>query len=124
MRQVDEEEYDYDYDDDYDEYDEEEEESYMHREEGRIYGETTDKDGLPLDGTDYQAHMKDAGPGVFIAPGGEIRMIEEVEMKGLCDGKSSIHLDDDLLPEELRSKQLTKAVNLKYGIRCGVRVSD
>lgn len=116
MRQVDEEEYDYDYDDDYDEYDEEEEESYMHREEGRIYGETTDKDGLPLDGTDYQAHMKDAGPGVFIAPGGEIRMIEEVEMRGLCDGKSNIHLDDDLLPEELRSKQLPKAVNLKYGI--------
>lgn len=124
MRQVDEEEYDYDYDDDYDEYDEEEEESYMHREEGRIYGETTDKDGLPLDGTDYQAHMKDAGPGVFIAPGGEIRMIEEVKMRGFYDGKSSIHLDDDLLPEELRSKQLPKAVNLKYGIRCGARVTE
>lgn len=121
MRQVDEEDYDYDYDDDYDE---EEEESYMHREEGRIYGETTDKDGLPLDGTDYQAHMKDAGPGVFIAPGGEIRMIEEVEIRGVCNGKNSIHLDDDLLPEELRSKQLPKAVNLKYGIRCGARVTE
>lgn len=50
----------------------------MHREEGRIYGETTDKDGLPLDGTDYQAHMKEAGPGIFIAAGGDIQMIEEV----------------------------------------------
>lgn len=71
--------YDYDYED-YDDYDEEEEEeeSYMHREEGRIYGETTDRYGLPLDGTDYQSHMKEAGPGVFIAAGGEIQMIEEV----------------------------------------------
>ncbi|KAK8817827.1 hypothetical protein WA577_003868 [Blastocystis sp. JDR] len=102
MRQVEEEDYDYDYD--YDEDYDEEEESYMHREEGRIYGETTDRDGLPLDGTDYQAHMKAAGPGVFIAPGGEVRMIEEKDIK----------VDDDLLPEELRSKRLPKAVNLKY----------
>lgn len=50
----------------------------MHREEGRIYGETTDRFGIPLDGTDYYAHMKSAGPGVFIAAGGEIQMIEEV----------------------------------------------
>ena len=76
MRQVEEEDYDYDYD--YDEDYDEEEESYMHREEGRIYGETTDRDRLPLDGTDYQAHMKAAGPGVFIAPGGEVRRSEEV----------------------------------------------
>ena len=81
MHQIEEEDYDYDYDyDDDDDEEEEEEESYMHREKGRIYGETTDMDGLPLDGTDYQAHMKVAGPGVFIAPGGEVRMIEEVNV--------------------------------------------
>ena len=28
----------------------------MKRQEGRIYGETTDEYGLPLDETDYQAH--------------------------------------------------------------------
>ena len=113
MRQVEEEDYDYDYD--YDEDYDEEEESYMHREEGRIYGETTDRDGLPLDGTDYQAHMKAAGPGVFIAPGGEVRMIEEVGVGVWCEKQKDIKVDDDLLPEELRSKRLPKAVNLKYG---------
>lgn len=113
MRQVEEEDYDYDYD--YDEDYDEEEESYMHREEGRIYGETTDRDGLPLDGTDYQAHMKAAGPGVFIAPGGEVRMIEEVGIDVWREEQKDIKVDDDLLPEELRSKRLPKAVNLKYG---------
>ena len=49
----------------------------MKRAPGRIYGETTDENGLPLDGTDYEAHMK-AGPGVFIAPGGAVREITEV----------------------------------------------
>lgn len=67
---------DYEYYDDYEEYSEEE--SYMHREKGRIYGETTDEYGFPLDGTDYQAHMKEAGPGLFMAAGGELQMIEEV----------------------------------------------
>lgn len=51
----------------------------MKRQEGRIYGETTDEYGLPLDGTDYQAHMKEAGPGIFIAPGGAVRTIEAVD---------------------------------------------
>ena len=32
----------------------------MKRAPGRIYGETTDENGLPLDGTDYEAHMKAA----------------------------------------------------------------
>ena len=50
----------------------------MRRAKGRIYGETTDEYGIPLDGTDYYAHMKEAGPGVFIAAGGEVQMIEEV----------------------------------------------
>ena len=70
-------EYDYEY---YDEYSDEEseEESYMKRAPGRIYGETTDENGLPLDGTDYEAHMKAAGPGIFIAPGGAFQEIEEV----------------------------------------------
>lgn len=57
---------------------EEEEEAYMRRAPGRIYGETTDEYGFPLDGTDYQAHIKAAGPGIFIAAGGNIQMIEEV----------------------------------------------
>ncbi|KAK8823817.1 hypothetical protein WA538_001108, partial [Blastocystis sp. DL] len=96
-------EYDYEY---YDDTDSEgsEEESYMKRAPGRIYGETTDENGLPLDGTDYEAHMKAAGPGVFIAPGGAVREITEDE----------IHIDDELLSEEYRKKQLPKAVNLKY----------
>ena len=88
----------------------------MHREEGRIYGETTDKDGLPLDGTDYQAHMKEAGPGIFIAAGGDIQMIEEVFIVFCSLFQSNVRIDDDLLPAELRSVQLPKAVNLKYGI--------
>ena len=50
----------------------------MRRAPGRIYGETTDEYGMPLDGTDYQAHIKAAGPGIFIAPGGRIQEIEEV----------------------------------------------
>ena len=77
-------EYDaYDEFDENEEYREEEEEekeeaSYMRRQKGRIYGETTDEFGFPLDGTDYQAHIRDAGPGIFIAPGGEVRTIEAV----------------------------------------------
>ena len=50
----------------------------MRRAPGRIYGETTDEYGMPLDGTDYQAHIKAAGPGIFIAAGGRIQEIEEV----------------------------------------------
>ena len=87
-------EYEYEYYDSYDdgedveeervrdgeegEEEEEEEEAYMRRAPGRIYGETTDEYGFPLDGTDYQAHIKAAGPGIFIAAGGNIQMIEEV----------------------------------------------
>ena len=75
-------EYEYEYYDSYDEGEEggeeEEEEAYMRRAPGRIYGETTDEYGMPLDGTDYQAHIKAAGPGIFIAAGGRIQEIEEV----------------------------------------------
>lgn len=88
----------------------------MKRQKGRIYGETTDEFGFPLDGTDYQAHIKDAGPGIFIAPGGEVRTIEAVLFSfPSFHPQTDLHLDEDILPPELRSKQLPKAVNLKYG---------
>ena len=42
-------------------------------------------------------------------------MIEEVEIDVWREEQKDIKVDDDLLPEELRSKRLPKAVNLKYG---------